>query len=292
MESKHDQYYVPDHSFRPLIGCLALLFLALGLVQWLHEEESALYFLGVGAIILCWMFIGWFKDVIHESLSGYYSAQMNRTFRLGMLWFIFSEVWFFGAFFGALFYARMLALPMLGGLDGFRVSTHDFLYPHFVARWPLLENPNPALFPAAHDVVHAWGLPIVNTLLLLLSGLTITIAHHALLKKRIVKTSFFLLLTILLGIGFLVCQYLEYSHALEHLKLTLHSGIYGSTFYFLTGFHGLHVTIGTVMLSCILIRTACGHFNHDNHFAFEATAWYWHFVDVVWLFLFVFVYCL
>jgi len=291
-QNQHDPYYVPHHSYWPLIGCLGLLFLSIGIVQWLHGGLQAFYLLITGGLILLFMFFGWFHDVVKESMAGCYSAQMTKTFRLGMLWFIFSEIWFFGAFFGALFYARVFSVPMLGGIHGFRTSTHDFLYPKFIAQWPLLENPTPALFPGPTGVIEAFGLPAINTLILLLSGVTITIAHHTLLKKQTVRTSIFLLLTILLGCIFLGCQIVEYGHAYEHLKLTMRSGIYASTFYLLTGFHGLHVTLGTIMLSCILLRTMFGHFEKENHFAFEATAWYWHFVDVIWLFLFIFVYCL
>lgn len=234
---------------------------------------------------------GWFRDVILESHQGLYSSQMDRSFRWGMVWFIFSEVMFFAAFFGALFYARNLSIPHLGGA-GHHASTHAILWPDFQAIWPLLKNPNPELFPGAKGTVHAWGLPAVNTALLLTSGLTITWAHWALKTARRTQLIVGLLATILLGVVFLCLQIDEYIYAHRALDLTMHSGIYGSTFFMLTGFHGMHVTLGTIMLAVICARCAKGHFTLEHHFGFEAVAWYWHFVDVVWLVLFVLVYWL
>jgi cytochrome c oxidase subunit 3 len=215
---------------------------------------------------------------------------MDKSFRWGMAWFIFSEVMFFAAFFGALFYARNFAVPWLGG-EGDRGSSH-LLWPSFKAVWPLLNTPDPQLFPAPKEIIGTWGLPALNTLILLTSGVTITIAHWGLVKKKRTQLIIGLMLTIALGISFLFFQAHEYHEAYKDYNLTLASGIYGSTFFMLTGFHGAHVTIGTIMLIVILLRCLKGHFTPEHHFGFEAVAWYWHFVDVVWLFLFVFVYWL
>ncbi|MGI8560981.1 MAG: cytochrome c oxidase subunit 3, partial [Luteimonas sp.] len=222
------------------------------------------------------------------SISGYYNKQVDTSFRMGMVWFIFSEVMFFAAFFGALFYARNYSLPWLGG-TGDGVMTNSLLWDGFSNAWP---SSGPGQIGGQFQTIPAWGLPLLNTLILLTSGVTITIAHHALRAAQRTKLLVFLGLTILLGGLFLFFQVEEYIHAYRDLNLTLGSGIYGSTFFMLTGFHGAHVTLGTIMLIIIWLRCAKGHFSRNDHFAFEAVAWYWHFVDVVWLGLFLFVYVL
>ncbi|KZC36267.1 UNVERIFIED_ORG: MFS transporter, partial [Rhodanobacter sp. FW104-R5] len=209
----------------------------------------------------------------------------------GMMWFIFSEVMFFGAFFGALFYVRMFSVPWLGG-HGHGVLTHEFLWSDYTAAWGANGGNGPEQAGGAFRTVPAWGLPLLNTLILLTSSVTVTIAHHALRAGHRGKILLFLGLTVLLGATFLYFQAHEYIEAYKELNLTLHSGVYGSTFFLLTGFHGLHVTLGTIMLAVIWLRVLKGHFNKEHHFGFEAVAWYWHFVDVVWLGLFMFVYIL
>jgi len=290
METAHEHYYVPASSHWPITGSLGLGALMIGIANWLHGNVVGHYFFFLGSLCLAYMMFGWFRDVIHESHQGLYSQQMDRSFRWGMAWFIFSEVMFFAAFFGALFYARHIAVPWLAGL-GDKPATH-LLWPHFTAAWPLLSNPDPQAFVGPKEVMSAWGIPSMNTLILLTSGATITWAHWGLLKKARGQLILGLFLTVALGITFLFFQIHEYRIAYEELALTLHSGIYGSTFFMLTGFHGAHVTIGTIMLIVILLRCLKGHFTKEHHFAFEAVAWYWHFVDVVWLFLFIFVYWL
>jgi len=198
---------------------------------------------------------------------------------------------FFGVFFGVLFYTRVVTLPTLGGLGADKL-THLLLYPDFKAVWPLMVNPNPALFPGPQKVINTWGIPALNTLLLLSSAFTLTWAHWALKRIKRPQLIFGLLVTILLGATFLGFQVYEYTLAHFHYGLKISTGIYGSTFFMLTGFHAAHVLVGLIMLVTMLIRSCMGHFTPDNHFAFEATAWYWHFVDVVWLLLFVFVYWL
>lgn len=288
---KYEHYYVPSQSYWPITGSIALGCVALGIVNFLHDSHLWHYFLLVGALLLTFMIVGWFRDVIKESQKGLYSEQMDHSFRWGMAWFIFSEIMFFTCFFGVLFYVRELAVPWLGGI-GAKAATHKYLWPNFVAQWPLLKTPNPELFPGAKGVMHTWGLPAINTLLLLSSGATITWAHWGLVANKRKQLILGLILTVLLGLSFLTLQAVEYHEAYTHLNLKLTSGIYGSTFFMLTGFHGLHVTLGTLMLIIILGRSLKGHFTPQHHFAFEGVAWYWHFVDVVWLFLFIFVYWL
>jgi len=237
---------------------------------------------------MVYMLFGWFGSVIKESRSGLYSPQMDRSFRWGMSWFIFSEVMFFAAFFGALFYARTFAIPWLGG-EGDRGSS-NMLWEGFQASWPLINTPDPQAYPPPEGVIGPWGLPLINTILLVTSSFTLTVSHHALKEDHRKKAKTWLAATIALALVFVFVQGYEYVHAYQDLGLTLQSGIYGSTFFMLTGFHGAHVILGTLMLVIMLARIQKGHFTADNHFGFEAAAWYWHFVDVVWLGLFVFVY--
>jgi cytochrome c oxidase subunit 3 len=286
----HDQdvYFVPHGSKWPVFASVALFVLMVGFASWLNEVSwgRTVFFVGLAGLLA--VLFKWFGDVIRESLAGHYNKQVDVSFRMGMVWFIFSEVMFFAAFFGALFYARQFALPWLAG-EGHGVETHALLWPDFFGGWP---TNGPADIGGNFQTVPAWGLPLLNTLILLTSGVTVTIAHHALKAGKRGILLLFLGLTVALGCLFLYFQATEYAHAYHSLNLTLGSGIYGSTFFMLTGFHGAHVTLGTIMLLVIWLRCAKGHFTKDNHFAFEAVAWYWHFVDVVWLGLFLFVYVL
>ena len=279
-------YFVPHDSKWPLFASVFLFVTMLGLAGWFNDSPWGMTTFFVGIAGLCAILFKWFADVILESVSGYYNKQVDTSFRMGMVWFIFSEIMFFAAFFGALFYARTLALPWLGG-EGSGVSTNAFLWEGFSAAWP---SAGPGQVGGDFQTIPAWGLPLLNTLILLTSGVTITIAHHALKAGHRRQVLLFLGLTVLLGCVFLFFQAEEYIHAYRDLNLTMGSGIYGSTFFMLTGFHGAHVTLGTIMLIVIWFRCLKGHFTRENHFAFEAVAWYWHFVDVVWLGLFLFVY--
>lgn len=290
MSNKPGGYYLPTPSSWPIRASIALFCILAGIANWLHDMSFGPYLMGFGLIMLFYIIYGWFGTVIHENRSGLLeNPQVDRSFRWGMMWFIFSEVMFFSAFFGALFYIRIFSLPMLGG-EIQHITTHLVLWPDFKFAWPLLKNPDPATFIGPQSVMEAWGIPAMNTLILLTSGVTITIAHWSLLKSKRTLMLVSQLLTILLGISFLILQAHEYTTAYLEKGLTLGSGSYGTTFFMLTGFHGLHVTIGTLGLIVIFYRMLKRDFNSHNHFAFEAISWYWHFVDVVWLLLFVFVY--
>ena len=281
-------YYVPHGSKWPMVGTLGLFTTVIGGANWLNGHGWGQAVLFAGLAILVFMVFGWFGSVIRESVAGLYNRQVDVSFRMGMIWFIFSEVMFFAAFFGALFYARALSVPWLGG-EGDGAMTNALLWSEFSPTWP---TNGPANIGGAFETIPAWGIPLLNTLILLASGVTITIAHHALKAGKRHSLLIWLAATVLLGAVFLFFQVEEYIHAYRDLNLTLGSGIYGSTFFMLTGFHGMHVTLGAIMLAVIWLRCAKGHFTRDNHFGFEAVAWYWHFVDVVWLGLFVFVYVL
>ena len=288
-EHAADKYYVPHSSPWPIYGSATLFVFMIGLCGWLNEWYGPWVF-SIGVLMLVGLFVGWFTVVIGEHQRGIYNMQVDRSFRMGMMWFIFSEVMFFAAFFGALFYARQLSVPWIGG-EGVKIFNKLLLWPEYNAAWPT--NGPQALGPrddGSFEVIPAFGLPAINTAILLISGVTITIAHHALKEGNRRVLNIFLALTFLLGFAFLGLQAEEYIHAYTELGLTLSTGIYGSTFFMLTGFHGLHVTLGAIMLVVIWCRTMKGHFTPQRHFAFEAVAWYWHFVDVVWLGLFVFVY--
>ncbi|MEV8520693.1 cytochrome c oxidase subunit 3 [Dyella marensis] len=295
MGQQQGAYFVPSKSSWPIVAAVVMFVTVLGAAHWLNAQPGEAGFgktlLTIGFVGILAMFFGWFRSVIRESLAGSYNAQVDTSFRMGMMWFIFSEVMFFGAFFGALFYARMYSVPWLGG-EGHGVLTHQFLWSDYAAAWGANGGGGPARIGGEFQTVAAWGLPLLNTLILLTSSVTVTIAHHALKAGHRGKLLVFLGLTVLLGATFLYFQAHEYMEAYKELNLTLQSGVYGSTFFMLTGFHGMHVTLGTIMLAIIFFRCAKGHFSKDHHFGFEAVAWYWHFVDVVWLGLFMFVYIL
>ncbi|MFB9884804.1 cytochrome c oxidase subunit 3 [Balneatrix alpica] len=279
-------YYVPAESKWPLVASIGLFFCALGGGLFILQGVPWLFLLGL--LIIFYMFYGWFSNVVSESRAGLYDAQMDRSFRWGMSWFIFSEVMFFAAFFGALFYVRQFAVPWLAG-EGDKGLAH-MLWPEFTAKWPVMTPPDAEQFQGPNRLVDPWHLPLLNTILLVSSSFTLTWAHHALKKAQRGGVLLWMLVTIALGLAFLYVQAYEYYEAYTELGLTLHAGIYGATFFILTGFHGLHVTLGTLILIVIFVRVLKGHFSEDKHFGFEASAWYWHFVDVVWLGLFIFVY--
>jgi cytochrome c oxidase subunit III len=286
-----DKYYVPHSSPWPIYGSLTLFTLMAGAVATLDDWLPA-WALLPGFSMLALLFILWFRTVIGENQKGMYNMAVDRSFRMGMMWFIFSEVMFFSAFFGALFYARSLAVPWLSG-NGVKIFTKLLLWNDYGGTWPT--NGPAALGPRADgtfETIPALGLPAVNTAILLSSSVTVTIAHHALITGHRARLKVFLALTFLLGFTFVTLQGYEYHEAYTEKGLQLATGIYGSTFFMLTGFHGLHVTLGAIMLTTIWFRVLKGHFTPQRHFGFEAVAWYWHFVDVVWLGLFIFVYWL
>ncbi len=282
-------YYVPHGTRWPILGSFGLFFTVGGAALWLNEVAAGKFVMVLGIATILSMMFGWFRTVIGESIAGTYNKQVDTSFRMGMMWFIFSEVMFFAAFFGALFYARNLSVPWIGG-EGDGALTNFFLWKGYAPAWP---TNGPAAIGGHFEAMPAWGVPLLNTLILLSSGVTITIAHHALRAGNRKQLLIWLGATVILGALFLKFQAGEYIEAYtSSMNLTLGSGIYGSTFFMLTGFHGLHVTLGAIMLSVIWLRCLKGHFDRDHHFAFEAVAWYWHFVDVVWLGLFLFVYVL
>jgi len=283
MLSPSARYFVPDPSRWPIFGSIALLCMASGAASWFNGVSWGKFVLLVGFLILFYMMAGWFTVVAHESEAGRYNKQVDTSFRWGMSWFIFSEVMFFGAFFGALFYMRVISVPDLGGLE-----SQQLIWPGFKGGWPAAGPGIKEMFTP----MEALGIPALNTLLLLSSGVTVTWAHWGLLKNDRSQLIWGLVMTIALGTAFLGFQMYEYAHAYSELNLKLTMGAYGATFFMLTGFHGFHVTMGTIMLIVILFRCVAGHFRPEHHFGFEGVAWYWHFVDVVWLLLFIFVYWL
>ncbi len=295
MSDSNDAYFIPEPSHWPIVGTVALFTTFIGGGMMLNGSGFGTFILGLGSAAVVYMFVGWFADVIGESMAGKYNQQVDISFRWGMSWFIFSEVMFFAAFFGVLFYTRVLSVPWLGG-EGAGFPTNQFLWPDFEAVWPLLTTPDMTVsgveskFMAIKDIIPVWGVPAVNTAILLSSGATITFAHWALKRGERAALCWWLAATVFLGFIFVYFQAGEYAHAYHELDLTMKSGVYGSTFFMLTGFHGFHVTMGATMILVLLFRSMKGHFSVNDHFAFEAIAWYWHFVDVVWLGLFIFVY--
>ncbi|KUJ83061.1 cytochrome c oxidase subunit 3 [Microbulbifer flavimaris] len=288
-------YYVPEQSRLPIFATIGLFMIAFGAANWINGGSAYIFFAGSLAMAAVLWF--WFSAVIRENMAGLNSDQLKRSYVWGMGWFIFSEVMFFAAFFGALYYIRTFALPWLGG-EGDR-GTSNMLWEGFENNWPLMVTPDAAAHGDAakivgpKDIIDPWHLPLLNTIILLASSFTVHVAHVYLKKNKRKAFNIWLTATVALGFTFLYFQAVEYYEAYVHLGLTLESGIYGTTFFMLTGFHGAHVTLGTIMLLIMLLRSVIAqHFKPDDHFGFEAASWYWHFVDVVWVALFIFVYVL
>ncbi len=282
-------YFVPQPSRHPFMASFGLFWVILGAGQWINGSDWGKYSLFFGLAWLFWVLFSWFGEAIRESETGQYSRKIDLSFRWSMSWFIFSEVMFFGAFFTALWWMRAHSVPALGGLD------NALIWPDFKAVWPSAApgtTASPAGIIEPFQTMGPFWLPTINTALLLTSGVTLTIAHHALREGHRAKTILFMWMTVLLGLVFLFVQGYEYFHAYTDLNLKLSSGAYGSTFFMLTGFHGFHVFVGMLMLLFITLRLMKGHFTPERHFGFEGAAWYWHFVDVVWLGLYILVYWL
>jgi cytochrome c oxidase subunit 3 len=253
-------YHLVDPSAWPLFGALAAGLMFTGAISGMHHREllgiPGWYVAATGLAGVLLVMALWWRDVIREAtFQGHHTPVVQIGMRFGMALFIASEVMFFMAFFWAFFTSSIYPV---GGV------------------WP----------PKGIVPFNAWHLPFLNTLILLLSGTTVTWAHHAIIEGNRKAAIQALIITVLLGISFTCCQAYEYGHALFHFS----GNIFGATFFMATGFHGLHVIIGTIFLTVCLVRTYLGHFKPDHHFGFEAAAWYWHFVDVVWIFLFFAVY--
>lgn len=300
----HTYYFVPPPSIKPIFTAIALFCLAFGAGHWVHGLSLGPILVCVGFGLLFITMAFWFFKVIKENRLGCYNEKVNHSFIYGMKWFIFSEVCFFGLFFGAYFYFRLITLPMLGGTE-FNYMTHILLWPNFLNEWPSLLAPAPQFYDQIRQAMTAFdfsaisggithfifnNLALVNTLILITSSFIYHFSEMALKKNHRKLLIFGLILTVLLGLSFLTLQVHEYIHAYTHQNLTLNSAIYGSTFFLMTGFHGLHVTIGTIIIFFILLRCMRGHFTPNDHFGVNAAGWYWHFVDVVWIALFLIVY--
>ena len=295
-QDAYEEYYVPHNSKLPIFASFGIFLTLYGMANMFNEMKAGvdssfgeLVFM-TGSLVMGGTLFAWFSVVIKENQEKLYSNQMNRSFVWGMSWFIFSEVMFFAAFFGALFYVRVFVVDWIGGVG--ERGPSNMLWPEYQPHWPMLNTPDPIRFPGAADFVHWWPLPFVNTALLLTSSVTVTIAHHGVNEGNRKKLITWLGFTVLLGLIFLCVQAYEYYHAYTDLGLTLNAGIFGTTFFMLTGFHGAHVTLGTFMLAVMFFRAIKGHFSKEDCFGFEAAVWYWHFVDVVWVGLFLFVYIL
>ena len=280
-------YFVPGPSRHPAMAALGMFFVLLGASQWINGADWGKWSLAFGMALFLGVLYQWFKEAIHESETGQYGHKIDLSFRWSMSWFIFSEVMFFGAFFTALWWARSHSMPALGNLE------NALLWPDFKAVWPSMAagvTGSPAGIVEPFSTMTPFWLPTINTALLLTSGVTLTIAHHALIAGNRGRTIAFMWMTVILGTTFLGVQGYEYFHAYSDLNLKMTSGVFGSTFYMLTGFHGFHVFVGMLMLLFITLRLQKGHFTPERHFGFEGAAWYWHFVDVVWLGLYVLIY--
>jgi cytochrome c oxidase subunit 3 len=315
MASEHGQstYYVPEQSKYPFFASIGIALMLVGVATWLNDLHanrpgSPAILIG-GFLVVALVLFNWFGTAIRENNQGMNSPQLKRSYRIGMQWFIFSEVMFFATFFGGLFYVRQLVGPWLSG-EGVGHFTNTLLWNGFQFSWPLMETPQQAVGGVANQLIANQGvfigpeknmswpgvanaahwLPLWNTILLVASSVTCEIAHHSLKAGK--RSGFIAMLgiTLVLAFAFVYLQAVEYHHAYSEMGLTLKSGIYGTTFFMLTGFHGFHVCLGAFILLVMFLRALKGHFNKDDHFGFEGASWYWHFVDVVWLFLVAVVY--
>ena len=252
---QHD-YHLVEPSPWPAVGASSAFLMALGAVGWMHDISYMHYVFGIGLLGLLYTMFSWFSDVVREAEGGDHTPTVQIGLRYGMILFITYEVMFFVAWFWAYFNASLVpsSAEIVGGV------------------WP----------PSTIETFDPWHIPLINTLILLTSGTTVTWAHHALREGNRDGAKNALWLTIILGVSFTSLQAYEYAQA----TFDFSGNIYGSTFFMATGFHGFHVIVGTIFLTVCLLRTYLGHFKPDQHFGFEAAAWYWHFVDVVWLFLF------
>ncbi len=312
----HQKYYVPEKSSIPIVFAIATFFAGMGAANAITGNGSTMLIAGMVAVVFTMAY--WFATVTRESMAGLDTPQLNTSYVYGMGWFIFSEVMFFFAFFGALFYIRSFSMEWLGG-EGptAKALAGDLLYPNFEPTWPTMVTPeqsnitpeqlanpdylkeNQIVVGPEHNMylsslnnVLTW-LPLWNTIVLLSSSATVHIAHIALKENNRKRFNFWLGITVALAFIFVILQAVEYYEAYSHLGLKLNSGVYGTTFFMLTGFHGMHVLIGGIFLLTQLVRsTGYSHFSDKEHFGFEAASWYWHFVDVVWVCLFIFVYIL
>jgi len=276
---KHD-YHLVNPSPWPLVGSIAVTVMAMGGVTWMKGlfglEKGTWWLFAAGLAGVLYTMFGWWSDVTKEARQGDHTPVVSIGLRYGMILFIASEVMFFVAWFWIFFEMALFhEHRTLSAIEEVRTAW---------ATWP----------PHGVETVTAWNLPLVNTLILLLSGTTVTWAHHALQQGDRNGAKIGLALTILLGVFFTSVQAYEYNHILAHKYFfseeAANAGLYGSSFFMATGFHGFHVLIGTIFLTVCLIRLLAGGFTPKQHFGFEAAAWYWHFVDVVWLFLFAFIY--
>nr|YP_009694499.1 cytochrome c oxidase subunit III [Eurydema liturifera]QEI26484.1 cytochrome c oxidase subunit III [Eurydema liturifera] len=254
---KNHPYHLVDYSPWPLTGSIGAMTLTSGMVLWFHKNEMYLFFLGI--MILLLTMIQWWRDIIREStFQGHHTIKVTNGLKIGMILFIISEVFFFISFFWGFFHSSLAPTVEIGMM------------------WP----------PKGIIVFNPMEIPLLNTMILLCSGMTVTWAHHSLMNNNYSETTKSLMLTVMLGIYFTILQAYEYKEA----SFCISDSIYGSCFYMATGFHGLHVIIGTIFLFVCLVRHIKCHFSSNHHFGFEAAAWYWHFVDVVWLFLYISIY--
>jgi len=276
-------YFVPKSARWPIEAAVALLFMAAGGALWLNEEARGPWVLATGVAILAYVLFCWFGSLISEGRRDLYDDQVQRSFRVGMAWFIFSEVVVFGALFAALLYTRLISVPDLASGD-----THALLWPGFKGGWPA-SGPE---IEGTFSPMRALGIPLINTIILLFSGAAVTLADKALDRGKRGWLILLLTVPVVVGVLFLRNQVSEYHHAYTALHLTFASGAYGQTFFILTGLHGLHVAIGTAFMMLMLGRTVRGDFTAKDHLALQAASWYWHFVGVVWLILYVVVYLL
>lgn len=255
---KHS-FHLVDPSPWPIISAFSALILTSGGVLYMHGYKGGSFLLQLGFLMILFMMFCWWRDIIREAtVEGQHTTSVQTGLKLGMLLFIVSEIMFFFAFFWAFFHSSFNPSPAIGGV------------------WP----------PAFITTLDPWKIPLLNTILLLSSGASVTWAHHSIVWGSKYQACISLIITVILAVIFTALQGFEYVSA----PFSISDGVYGASFYMATGFHGFHVIVGTLFLTVCLFRLYLNHFTREHHFGFEAAAWYWHFVDVVWLFLFITIY--
>ena len=290
MSEKNEKYYIPNSSPYPLVGTIGIFLLLFGFVNWIHEETWGMYCALAGLIIFIGVLCFWFRRIIKEYRTGLSTAaQVQRAYRWGVFWFLFTEALFFFGLFFALFYVQVFGIKWLAG-EGHGAVTHLMLWPNFQHGWPVMSLPNPNQYTGPAEGPNPWGIPLLNTLVILISVFTITMARKATFEMKRKKMLSYQMATILLAVVFLVLQGFEYYYAYTEEMLKLGSGIYGNIFYFMTGFDGLHVVAGIIMLLVIFFRMKRGDYDSQRNLGVRLISWYWYFVAIVWILLFLFLY--
>ncbi|WP_338521269.1 cytochrome c oxidase subunit 3 [Candidatus Legionella polyplacis] len=288
-----NSYYIPKPTLLPISIAIGITTILISFALFFHKKIYSQYYCLSGSIIMLISITQWIIYINKE--NKFYTSQVNKSYTICIKWIIFSETCFFCTLLFSLFFIKNWSIPILGGIIH-PATTHILIWPKFKSQWPLIINPNNYLFYGPTQYIKPHGIALINTIILSMSGITIYLSEKNLKAKKILYFNINILITILFGIIFIILQYIEYEHAYKKIYLTLNSGIYGSIFYILTGFHGIHVLIGIIILTIIFIYNINTNkfFSKKNNYSnlsLKLSSLYWHFVDIIWIILYIFVYC-